>query len=213
MSALSTKNISNLGYNFDLLEENIVLIKNFLNEKDLEELWSIINRSVDEDWAAQQHYTKHLEDRAFELTGNRDYKAAGIEVTNNWDDKVTPLAGKTTLEQELSNRLSKFFVSDCGFDFRSFGTIQRMYDGTELKAHYDEKADKRHVYAAVAYINDNYNGGEIFFTHKGISIKPPAGSLLIFPATEPYEHGVTFVTEGPIRYVLPSFIFDHSRKP
>jgi hypothetical protein len=35
---------------------------------------------------------------------------------------------------------------------------------------------------------------------------------MIFPATEEYEHGVKNVTEGPMRYVLPAFIFDHSRK-
>ena len=53
----------------------------------------------------QLHYTKHLEDRAEELTGSRDIDAAGIERTDNWDDKVTPLGGKTPLVQDLPERL------------------------------------------------------------------------------------------------------------
>lgn len=213
MSILSTSAIANQGYEFEKLEDNIVLIKNFLTNEDLKILWDIINNSTEADWGLQLHYTKHLEDRAEEMTGNRDIEAAGIERTTNWDDKVTPLSGKTNLVQDLPGRVSNFFDKNCGFEFRSFGTIQRMYDGTELKAHYDDRADVRHVWASVAYINDDYNGGELFFTNKNIEIKPPAGSIMIFPATEEYEHGVRNVRKGPFRYVLPAFIFDHSRKP
>lgn len=204
--------IESQGYEVEKLDPNIYLIKNFLTKDDLHEIWSLIDRSQDSDWAAQLHYTKHLEDRAEELTGKRDIDAAGIERTLDWDDKVLSLGGKTALVQELSERVASFFTSDCGFDFRSFGTLQRMYDGTELKAHYDDKADIRHVWAAVAYVNEDYNGGELYFSHKNIVIKPSAGSLIVFPATEDYEHGVKTVIDGPTRYVLPSFIFDHSRK-
>jgi len=212
VSVLNIDAIVDQGYQFEKLDENILLIKNFLTDEDLKILWDIINNSTDEDWGLQLHYTKHLEDRAEELTGKRDIDAAGIERTKDWDDKVTPLGGKTNLVQDLPARVSTFFNPDCGFEFRSFGTIQRMYDGTELKAHYDDKADVRHVWASVAYINEDYNGGELFFTNKNIEIKPPKGSIMIFPATEEYEHGVKNVTEGPMRYVLPAFIFDHSRK-
>lgn len=203
--------ITSQGYEVEKLDPNIYMVKNFLTEKDLYEMWEIINNSKDEDWAQHLHYTKHLEDRAEELTGNRDFKAAGIEVTQNWDDKVLSLSGKTSLVQKLSERVSTFFDPECGFDFRSFGTLQRMYDGTELKAHYDDKADVRHVWACVAYVNDDYKDGELYFSKKNIDITPPAGAAMIFPATEEYEHGVRKVSAGPIRYVLPSFIFDHSK--
>lgn len=211
MTYINPQSIKDAGYEFNQLEDNIYQIKNFLTEKDLAELLLIIDNSTEDDWGATKHYTKHLEDRAEELTGKRDIEAAGIEVTHNWDDKVTSLFGKTYLEQDLAVRVSRMFEKDCGLDFRSFGTIQRMYEGTELKSHYDEKADKRHVWASVAYITDDYNDGELFFTHKGIEIKPEKGSLMVFPATEEYEHGVHSVSKGPIRYVLPAFIFDHSR--
>lgn len=211
MSVLNIDAIVDQGYEFECLEDNIVLVKNFLTDEDLSVLWDIINNSTEEDWGLQMHYTKHLEDRAEELTGSRDYAAAGIEVTQNWDDKVTPLSGKTNLVQDLPERISKFFNPECNFEFRSFGTMQRMYDGTELKAHYDDKADIRHAWASVAYINDDYLGGEIFFTNKNIEIRPPRGSVLLFPGTEEYEHGVRHVKFGPVRYVLPAFIFDHSR--
>ncbi len=212
MIPLNTEHVKSLGYDIVMLDPNIMMVKNFLTEDDLKILWSIINTSTEEDWGAQLHYTKHLEERAERLTGSRDIAAAGIEVTKDWDDKVTPLAGKTQLLHELQERVSKFFFPNSDkLDFRSFGTMQRMYDGTELKAHYDDKADIRHAWASVAYINDDYNGGEIFFTKKNIELVPPKGSLLVFPGTEEYEHGVKHVQSGPVRYVLPAFIFDHSR--
>lgn len=212
MNDINIQSITDLGYEYDEIYKNIFLIKNFLSEIELEGFYQLINNCTEDDWAATKHYTKHLEDRAQELTGSRDISAAKIEITENWDDKVTALFGKTTLEQPLAERVSKFFNKDCGFDFRSFGTLQRMYDGTELKSHYDDKADVRHVWACVAYLNDDYNGGELYFTKKNIEIVPPKGSLMLFPATEEYEHGVKHVKKGPIRYVLPAFIFDHSRK-
>ena len=35
---------------------------------------------------------------------------------------------------------------------------------------------------AIIYINDNYIGGEITFPHNNLSIKPKAGTLIIFPS-------------------------------
>jgi hypothetical protein len=208
---LNSEFVKSLGYTLEMLDPNIMMVRNFLTEEDLKELWQIINNSTEEDWGMQLHYTKHLEDRAEELTGSRDIDAAGIERTTNWDDKVTPLSGKTGLVQDLPERVSKFFYPNSDkLEFRSFGTMQRMYDGTELKAHYDANADARHAWASVAYINEDYNGGELFFTNKNIELKPPKGSILVFPATEEYEHGVRSVKSGPVRYVLPAFIFDHS---
>lgn len=209
---IDINSIKKAGYEVEEIYHQIFMVKNFLSENDLTELWQIIEGSKNEDWAANLHYTKHLEDRAEALTGSRDIKAAKIEVTDNWDDKVLPLSGRTSLVQTLPERVSKMFYEDCGLEFRSFGTMQRMYDGTQLKAHYDDRADIRHAWAAVAYINEDYNGGELFFTHKDISLVPPKGSLMIFPGTEEYEHGVKHVKAGPVRYVLPAFIFDHSRK-
>lgn len=212
MNDVNIQLINNLGYDYNQIEKNIFLIKNFLSQPELDSFWKIIDSSTESDWGATKHYTKHLEDRAQELTGSRDIAAAGIEITQNWDDKVTALVGKTTLEHQLAERVSKFFNKDCGFEFRSFGTLQRMYEGTELKSHHDDKADIRHVWACVAYINDDYNGGELYFTNKNIEIVPPKGSLMLFPATEEYEHGVRTVKDGPIRYVLPAFIFDNSKR-
>ena len=81
-----------------------------------------------------------------------------------------------------------------------------MQDGVELKAHTDQYTDPSIRYATIIYINDDYNGGEIFFTNKNLELKPKPGSLLIFPGNDEFNHGVRHVQSGPIRYVLVGFI-------
>jgi hypothetical protein len=46
----------------------------------------------------------------------------------------------------------------------------------------------------------------LFFKNLDLKIKPKKGSLLIFPGTSDFHHGVIPVGEGPIRYVLVGFI-------
>jgi hypothetical protein len=81
-----------------------------------------------------------------------------------------------------------------------------MQDGVELKAHTDQDTDPSIKYATIIYLNDNYSGGELFFSNKNIEIKPKPGSLVVFPGTNEFNHGVRHVKAGPIRYVLVGFI-------
>ena len=55
-------------------------------------------------------------------------------------------------------------------------------------------------------MNNDYNGGEFIFPEKDFELVPEPGSLLIFPGTKDFEHGVNPVKDGPIRYVMPGFI-------
>ena len=60
------------------------------------------------------------------------------------------------------------------------------------------------------YLNDDYEGGEIFFPDYNLKIKPKPNSLLMFPGNENYAHGVKEVTKG-FRYTYQvSFVFKGS---
>ena len=64
-------------------------------------------------------------------------------------------------------------------------------------------------YASVIYLNDKYNGGQIYFPNfdnYAPSIKP--GTLVMFPSTLRYLHGVTKITTGT-RYTITGF-FTHN---
>lgn len=52
------------------------------------------------------------------------------------------------------------------------------------------------TWSAIYYINDDYEGGEIYFPGLDWHFKPEANTLLIFPSNEKYIHGVNKITEG-----------------
>lgn len=52
------------------------------------------------------------------------------------------------------------------------------------------------LYGVVLYLNDDFTGGELRYTKKGITHKPLARSLVCHPAFSDYEHEVLEVTSG-----------------
>jgi predicted 2-oxoglutarate/Fe(II)-dependent dioxygenase YbiX len=66
------------------------------------------------------------------------------------------------------------------------------------------------AFASVVYLNDDYEGGEIFFPRLGCRIKPTAGLLVAFRGTADAPHGVTTVRRGE-RYTMPSWYSTDSK--
>ena len=66
--------------------------------------------------------------------------------------------------------------------------------------HFQEHADHGFSYSAtvslVAYVNDDYEGGELFFPKINLNIKPQAGDLYIFPSTYLFSHRAMPVKSG-----------------
>ncbi len=58
--------------------------------------------------------------------------------------------------------------------------------------------------AGLFYLNDDYEGGELYFPNQGIQFKPKPGAAYFFPGDKNFIHGVTEITSG-IRYVIPFF--------
>lgn len=88
----------------------------------------------------------------------------------------------------------------------------RWPPGYELLPHADAEnpGGEPHPYpwrhfASVIYLNDDYGGGAIYFPELGIELRPPVRTLLVFPGTLDYLHGVRAVTHG-MRHTLASFL-------
>lgn len=59
-------------------------------------------------------------------------------------------------------------------------------------------------YVGILYLNNDYEGGELYFPEHGISIRPNSGSMYIFSGGVENIHGVTEITSGT-RYSIVSF--------
>lgn len=58
--------------------------------------------------------------------------------------------------------------------------------------------------ASLFYLNDDYEGGELYFPLQGIQFKPKRGAAYFFPGDKNFIHGVTEIKSG-IRYTCPFF--------
>lgn len=67
--------------------------------------------------------------------------------------------------------------------------VKYSYPSTYFKLHIDHSPYNSRTVSAVAYLNDNYEGGELHFPHlDGLSIKPETGDIVVFPSTYLYRH-------------------------
>lgn len=207
------KNLVAYNYDFEEITDELILIKNFLSQDELDFIWGVINKASQKDWEIE--YMSNLANFCMEKFGRSDVDnlvAEGkFEITENWADKNLNILSYEE-QRRFYNRLNKIVIeSDSSLHLSGFATIQRMQPGVELKSHTDEHTDPSIRYATILYINDDYKDGELFFKNLGITLRPKPGEVLIFPGNEKYEHGVQHVGEGPIRYVLVGFIkeIDH----
>jgi hypothetical protein len=85
--------------------------------------------------------------------------------------------------------------------------IKKWNQGQWMGPHFDgQDGDTSLAFSLVAYINDDYEGGEIHFPNQNITIKPKAGSMIMFPSQLPYLHEVKPIISGT-RYMSPSHVY------
>ena len=58
--------------------------------------------------------------------------------------------------------------------------------------------------SSLFYLNDDYEGGELYFPLQNVKFKPKKGAAYFFPGDKNYIHGVTEIKSG-IRYTCPFF--------
>lgn len=84
-------------------------------------------------------------------------------------------------------------------------SISKYYVGKHMGSHVDSYGDDRSpILSVVLYLNDDYEGGELYFKNQSVMIKPTAGSIVIFPSNEPYYHESKEIRRG-VKYMSPGF--------
>ena len=80
--------------------------------------------------------------------------------------------------------------------------VAKFEEGPGMHEHFD--ASRPNDIATLVYLNDDYVGGEIYFPHLDIYIKPEPGDLLTFPDNPNFVHGVKPITNGT-RFTAPQW--------
>jgi hypothetical protein len=90
------------------------------------------------------------------------------------------------------------------FNFIKYGP------GQHFQEHHDHGFSYNCTVSLVAYINDDYEGGELYFRLQGLNLKPKAGDLFIFPSNYMYPHRAMPVHSGT-KYSIVTML-DYNKK-
>jgi hypothetical protein len=82
--------------------------------------------------------------------------------------------------------------------------------GQHFQEHHDHGYSYNCTVSLVSYINDDYEGGELYFRLQDKMIKPRAGDLYIFPSNYMYPHRAMPVHSG-VKYSIVTML-DYSAK-
>jgi len=80
--------------------------------------------------------------------------------------------------------------------YEVFNFVKYEGNGKHFAVHADHGPAYVTTVSAVAYLNDDYVGGELIFPRFGLTIKPDVGDLVVFPSTFIYEHSSEPIIEG-----------------
>jgi len=204
---LSLQDIESLGFEVEEVLPRVFKIRNFLSKEEAAAVLEEARSYTEEDWRFR--YMQEMRRSCLEKFGRDDIEALVdeglLEVTWNFADKNVGYHNEE-FSETMRLRAQQIFDIIGDIQLNGFLVVHRLYEGSDLKAHYDQYSDKLIEYAAVLYINDDYTEGELFFSKFNFELRPEPGTLMVFPGTEEYEHGVKPVGPGPVRYNLPTFI-------
>jgi predicted 2-oxoglutarate/Fe(II)-dependent dioxygenase YbiX len=120
-----------------------------------------------------------------------------------WDGEVRRLS--TPAIDAYSAAHNERITQDEGFNLLRYG-VSNKYD-----FHADGCWDTYRNVSILIYLNPSeYEGGETFFKHFDLKVKPEKPAMVIFPANYAYLHAALPVTEGE-KYVLVNWMNDLPR--
>jgi hypothetical protein len=176
-----------------VFKHDIIGYKNFVPPEDLSKIISYFN-SMEHLW----------NDVAF-------YESYGMGIQTE-DQLATNFGLSNTYFGDLKERFKSSVAESHGREVRpNTSHAQKWEVGAFANPHSDNSdfagnpnAFEINKFVGILYLNDDYEGGELYFPHHDIIIRPEAGMFITFPGGVENIHGVTEITAGT-RYTMVSF--------
>lgn len=131
-----------------------------------------------------------------------DTSEASLKLQSLWDDTHFHKL------QAVKDYTKKFNVGELRYwealNFVKYGP------GQHFQEHTDHGFSYNCVVSMVGYVNDDYDGGELYFRMQNVKVKPQAGDLFIFPSNFMYAHQAMPVNSGT-KYSIVTML-DYSSK-
>ena len=174
---------------------DIVLVKNFILDDDLEMINDFIESLSDKDW---DDGNNNLSDEELYNFQNKTI------VISPYKHKEISILLDKYLDQ--ANIILSNYYSNFRFNYGHHTITRTINQG--MDKHSDNNGYNRVVSGCVFYFNEKFDGGELVYDNLNISYKPSAGDFIFHPATETYEHHVNDVSSG-IRLVYSFSAYEY----
>lgn len=169
---------------------------------------------------------KYIEALERNLSGQSEYQWSSAKVVNSSDadayarnaqdfkvssNNLGPRDEKNSelydIHEELFQRL-RICMEDYGRywgvgiqSYEAFNFVKYDGAGTQFRVHADHGPTYVATISAVIYLNDDYEGGELFFPRFDLELKPKKGDIAVFPSTFIYEHSSKEMISG-VKYAV-----------
>lgn len=181
----------------DLLKQNVHIIDNFASNEELSKILNECTRfsGWDNTWQEYSGEVRHTE-------------------RPDCDERLTVssralLVVSATVGRRLSFLYEPYLRKyPTGSYLKMHADAEGCYEGVpEPLRNYNPGNPTSEVlneYSSILYLNDGYEGGELYFEELELLVKPKANQLVFFPSGSEFRHEVKPVLSGD-RYTLASF--------
>lgn len=202
-------------------KKNIYIYNKVCSNKDLNTLHSFCKNLEEQDWISGTFYRNgkintypdkktnlHNENPKLEKIVSQVLAFVidkiewnyGTRIVHKYHDSIRKMSPGSEITIHADNELID----------GNFFSIEYKKEFVDTKDSFQKSLPNEFVeYSSVFYINDDYEGGEIFFPDYNLEIKPKPGSVVFFPSNSKYIHCVKKIIKGD-RYAVPSLW--HSEK-
>lgn len=212
------KSITPSGF-FGDSKDMIIELENFMTEEEIDFLDSAARNITI--WDVTEDHVNENGTVIYDSSYWKDRVASAPSLNKN-DERIVPIIA--ALVDRLKPIIENFYSVKADPTGQTIvrwlpGQLQRPHADKEL--HDGPDAGKSNDFpwydlASLFYLNDDYEGGELYFPKQDIQFKPKRGAAYFFPGDLHFIHGVTEIKSG-IRYTCPFFwtITEHTgdRKP
>jgi hypothetical protein len=150
--------------------------------------------------------------------------------TDSWEQDIQPLWDKRNIHPPkfFSEKNNELLQSFCELNkkfekdiidiftpkekiYSELMSFARTFEQADQVPHSDSTGNEgenngtsHRSFSALLYLNDNFDGGELWFPNQNFLFKPKANTAVFFPSTFEYLHGVKSLNKG-IRYTVTTF--------
>jgi hypothetical protein len=186
------KNKLNKNNNLGIDVNKILEIENFIDKKTCKNILKYLD-SISDNWSTIIFYGSSG------IVPQEDPTLTDFGLSKNLFDEIKikiQSQVERTFDKKLESSTSYIQIWDIG------GFASPHSDNSDFNGKPNNLLKNK--YASILYLNDDYEGGELYFPEHDIQIKPKTGSLVIFPGGRENLHGIKEVTEGR-RYTFAAF--------